>query len=170
MSTATAEFYGIRCDFPDCNTLYDDGEYTYWFDPYQNADNARDDGWLVDSEHNRAYCDTHVIATPCPTEGDDCEVCEEWSSDTHLTPMPDTWANRLRLAVSRSQRAPMAKLDSLERTLTASRYGHGPIDELMGQLDRQLLATWERAVVTERPDITPNELYQLRRSTERITR
>lgn len=175
MSTTTETFYGLRCDFPDCGRVYDGAEYTYWADPMYGADEAQDDGWLVIDGDN-AYCEAHVLTIPCP-DPDECERC--WrGTDHHLIPMPDTTANRLQVIAQQVAETAKQKLDRLEFDLLGTgMYGYrrpsdtsSRLDRALAATDRALIAIWERACRAERPDITANDLWHLRRTKESTSR
>jgi hypothetical protein len=113
MSTKSETFYGIVCDFPGCGTLFDSGEYQYTSDPGDNADLAREEGWLTDLD-GKDYCSDHTVIVECPpfeTGYDYCQWCEDNGTDQHLLPMADTLHNRIATQMGRALSATMARFD-----------------------------------------------------------
>lgn len=94
MSTTTETFYAIKCDYTDCAELYDDGEYTYYNAPYACADNAGDDGWLIQYE-DKDYCPAHTIKVDLDDEALDDD--DHWGR----RPLPETFEDRIRSSFAR---------------------------------------------------------------------
>ena len=162
MSLKEEAFYAIRCDFPGCGDLNDGGEYRYRADPYYDLDSAQDNGWLVDTDNDTAYCSEHVVTGPCPNP----DECDEYGCDfderEHLFPMPDTFENRLKIAMDRVVSRAHRALDQVERKYL-DRHGElGEFSRYANSTRSKLTAIWERTCRAYKPDITPQELHDLR--------
>lgn len=167
MSITTREFYALQCDFPECGEIWEDSEHSYFWDS-PDCSLAADDGWLIIDHGNQAFCAAHVVEVECPPEGfvtdahgeRYCKQCEDWGSP-HLAPMPDTLANRLKIAMDRVTARAHSDLDWLGR-----RY-RDQLDDRSSfaiRTNRALRDIWERTCKDWKPDITGTELYELERS------
>lgn len=162
MSLKTETLYAIRCDFPECRTDYDDGEHTYWLDPYYNADSAQDNEWLIGEgdDRGRDFCPDHSIELECP-DGDDCE--HDWTE--HRVPLPDTWETRLRVNLSRLADDADRKLGYLEhRTVRDQSGALGARGRFAIKLNQELEGIFERAALKHDPDLTATDLFRLKRA------
>lgn len=169
MSLRAETFYALQCDFPECGELWEGYEFTYYADG-PDASDAEEDGWLVDHDSREAYCSLHVIEIDCPPEAFAtapdgaryCQWCEDRAQHAHLAPMPDTVENRLRWRLDRVVNRAHMDLDRLERKVCDSQGSLGEHGHNARVLDQKLIAIWERTCREWKPDITHQELRNLR--------
>ena len=176
MSLKPETFYALACDFPECGELYEgDGEYTYYADGPDYGDAAYH-GWYVEENTGVAFCAAHTVAVECPPGGmvvnehdagyDDeyCQWCEDHATDTHLAPMEATWENRLIDAVGAVTRRAHRELDRITWRVT-DRHGElGGLGRFKRKHHEALRTIWERTCRGWKPDITPQELFELERA------
>lgn len=114
MSLKTQKFYAIRCDYPECGEVHDDGEFTFWEDPYYNSDTARDDGWYIGSgPDGKDYCPTHVIKPPSDDEVEDDD--DNWG----VKPREESIAGQVAAALARIHERIEQRADAALRRLRA---------------------------------------------------
>lgn len=153
MSTAVEEFYGVRCDYPECGDVYEGSEYSYFSDTGSAAEYANDDGWLIGFE-GKDYCTDHVVTPDEEDEGDE---------HLGLRPLPDTFAAKLEVAMNRALDRAERKLAGLAYRMDEKLAPHG-YSTFRGVLDGKLDAIFAGAVRAIRPDISGQELYDLKRN------
>ncbi|WP_030147704.1 hypothetical protein [Mycetocola saprophilus] len=165
MSLKSEIFYAIQCEFPECGELWEGDDYMYSTDP--DASRAMEDGWCCPGDGPDS-CPAHTIAIDCPasdmttdaaTGERYCGWCEEQGTDQHLVMMPDTWENRLRVAKNRVVRRAHLSLERVQYRLE-NQISRG---NLGAALDRRLVRIFEGSCRTVRPDISYEELSDLRR-------
>lgn len=169
MSLKSETFYALQCDFPDCKTLWEGGSYVYYEDGPEISE-AEEDGWCVNHYTNEAYCTVHTVEVSCPPETmargiDDelyCEWCEDRATDTHLAPMPDTWENRLKVALERITTQAHSQLEWLERDVCGQFGKLGPRGPFSTQTTATLNRIHENTCRAWKPDITHQEIFDLR--------
>lgn len=166
MSLKAETFYALQCDFPECGVLWDGYEYTYFSDGPDTSE-AEEDGWFT-GDHGAAYCSAHTVEVECPSEqyvaGSDgeedyCQWCEDHSTDQHLAPMPDSWANRLHVALNRITERAHQQLDSLQQSTCGKR---GKLGELQRKTEIALIRIHEETCRSWVPGITSQEIFNLR--------
>jgi len=172
MSLRAETFYALQCDFPECEELWEGYEYTYFADG-PDTSNAQEDGWFVDDSTGEAYCSAHTIEVDCPPEMqklsfdanavDDtyCEWCEDHATDQHLAPMPDTWENRLRVALTRITDRAVSSLDRLEMEVCGRHGKLGENGSLARRTHHALNRIYENTCRSWKSDITHQEMYDL---------
>lgn len=166
MSLKPETFYALQCDFPECGVLWEGYEYTYFSDGPDTSD-AREDGWYVD-DHSTAYCTVHSVEIECPPEqmrtldGDPfCQWCED-HGEPHLAMLPDTWENRLKVALDRVTDRAIMRLDYLERDVCGEAGKLGPRGAFARQTNVALERIHERTCRAWKPDITGQEIFDLK--------
>lgn len=87
MSTQSAPFYWLVCDYPGCGVKStEDGEYSAWSDAGQAVDDATSSDWLSDERGD--YCPEHWVYT------------DDEDSDS-MQPLGTSWADQLNAVHSR---------------------------------------------------------------------
>lgn len=169
MSLQAETFVAVKCDFPECGELFDGGDYTYTYDG-PDASALDEAGWFYDGSTNEAFCEAHTVEAECPPElftvdefGERfCQWCEDHATDTHLAPLPDTFENRLQWRLDRIVKRAHQDLDVLERRVAGSGGPLGEHGHFARVLERKLTEIWERTCRDWKPEITRQELSDLR--------
>lgn len=165
MSLKTETFYAIQCEFPGCGLLWDNGEYTYYTDPYDDTEGMRDLGWCVGTPLGD-YCPDHADRVDCTPDAEGiCTVCGEHEDEGgwHNEPIPATPEGHLRVMLKRIEydieQAGDRLLFRVDRELGTGYMG-GP-GTLRGRTEQALNGIHRRACVSIHPELTDRQIAKM---------
>lgn len=122
MSIIERPFYGIVCDFPGCGEQFEGYEYSFMYDPYANADEATEGGWLLRNDGGD-FCLAHVVTEKCSpdcltwSDDDDdpwCKIADDTIGE-HRRPMRNDPEEILGAMVARVAQEAAYRLDEVQR-------------------------------------------------------
>lgn len=155
MSTVTEVFYGIKCDYPDCKTMYEGDEYTYYGDESDAAEYASDNDWLVGFE-GKDYCPAHVVID-YTLEGEGPDGPED--EFRCRRPLGESITEQLEALRRRVIEHAHVRLDALAWQVNQSLSPGGTFARIT---DNKLTKVHQRACRGWKPGITQQEIFDLR--------